>query len=528
MLPSNLLITRKWRDTISPVYANLDKKNLSVAELLIQMYNEHVGKKKGELNEAVEKLENLGYDHRYIRGLATLLDRRCQLEPEAPINPINARREIFKIASQKGYPTTQESRHAILSQAASKLNATVKELEKFLYADLEDEFTLKNFQPINSEALVKQYNLSLTQTLLFHSTELTFTTTGNWQHIFRQIKWLGLIYTIWKDTRGIQIKVDGPASIFQANRRYGTNLAKLLPSIIQNSQWQLSAKILRKGERRLLNLELDSQKHGSYIEAVNKPKEQKIYDSQVEQDFATSFQALDTGWTLTREPEPILAGKYVMIPDFVFLKGGSKVYLEIVGFWTPEYLEEKAKKLNLITGLDMIVAADKDLACRKLERSAKKHKVIYYHRRIPLRPILDHLKAKEEKLAKEQSRLVQIDDLPIQDQVVEVKELAEKLGVLEDAVRKILAAKTFPGYLQFGDLLVKASKMEEMRKKLENRLTKGPLSLHEASIIVEEAGGRRPAQILTALGYKVEWKGIDPQSAQIRREGVIEPDGEIT
>lgn len=519
MLPSNLLITRKWRDNIKPVYARLDKRNFSVAGLLVQVYEKHVGRKKGELNEAVEELEDFGFDYRYIRGLSALLDRRCQLEPKAAVNPINARREVFRISRQKGLPTTRESKLMILSQVASKLDVTVEELERSLYADLEDEFILRSFKPVDSEVLVKQYNLSLTQTLLFLSTELTFTTVGNWQRIFRQIKWLGLIYTIWKDSHGIHVKVDGPASIFKLNRRYGANLAKLLPSIIQNREWWLRAKILRKGENHLLNLELNSQEHGRYMEALTENREREIYDSQVERDFVTRFEALDTGWTLTREPEPIPVGRYVMIPDFGFQKSSSKVYLEVVGFWTPEYLEEKTKKLSLINDLDMIIAADSNLACRKLEKSTKKHKMFYYHRRIPLKPILDHLEAREERLVIEQCRLLHVDDIVMKDAVVEVKELAEELGVLEDSVRKVLAQKRFPGYLCLGDIYIKTIKMKEIWEMLEDRLDQRPLSLHEASRIIEKAGGRRPTQILTSLGYKIEWKGINPQSAEIHRNG---------
>ncbi|UCC32891.1 MAG: DUF790 family protein, partial [Candidatus Bathyarchaeota archaeon] len=83
MLPSNLLITRRWRDTIRPRYALLNQGSLDVASLLIKTYKDYVGKTKGELNEAVEGFEeDLGYDYRYIRGLSILLSRRCQLEPK--------------------------------------------------------------------------------------------------------------------------------------------------------------------------------------------------------------------------------------------------------------------------------------------------------------------------------------------------------------------------------------------------------------------------------------------------------------
>jgi len=254
------------------------------------------------------------------------------------------------------------------------------------------------------------------------------------------------------------------------------------------------------------------------VEALNKPGETMVYDSQVERDFASRFKALDTGWTLTREPEPFPVGRHVMIPDFGLEKGGLKVYLEVVGFWTPQYLEEKVKKLKLLRDKDMIVAADRDLACQKLEGAAERLNVIYYHRRIPLRPILAHLEAREERLVKEQTRLLRVDHLILQEPVVEVRELAEKLGVLEDAVKEALGEREFPGYRRLGDMFIKIASLTDIGERLENRLERGELSLREASRIVEAAGGRRPATILDALGYKIRWHGIDPQSAKIHRK----------
>ena len=64
MLPSSLLITRRWRDRIRPVYAKLSQENLRVARLLIQTYRDFVGRRTGELGEALEGLEELGYDYR--------------------------------------------------------------------------------------------------------------------------------------------------------------------------------------------------------------------------------------------------------------------------------------------------------------------------------------------------------------------------------------------------------------------------------------------------------------------------------
>jgi hypothetical protein len=266
---------------------------------------------------------------------------------------------------------------------------------------------------------------------------------------------------------------------------------------------------------------MDNEKHGGIMKAFASSGEEEVYDSRVEQDFAKRFMALDTGWKMTREPGVIPVGKKVMIPDFGFRKGGLTVYLEVVGFWTPEYLQEKIRKLTLLENVDMIVAANRDLACQKLEKIGEKLNVIYYKQKIPLRPILTHLKVREKSLVREQTGRLRIEALSIQKPVVEAKELAEKLGVLEDTVREFLMERKVPGYSRLGDMLVKETKLKEIQERLENRLNQGELNLIEASRIVEDAGGMRSANILEALDYNIEWHGIDPQSTKIRRKTKI-------
>jgi hypothetical protein len=60
--------------------------------------------------------------------------------------------------------------------------------------------------------------------------------------------------------------------------------------------------------------------------------------------------------------------------------------------------------------------------------------------------------------------------------------------------------------------------LEEIGKRLHERIGEGTLSLREATALVEEMGGARPSRILEYLGYNIEWHGIDPEKAIIRRK----------
>lgn len=516
LLPSSLLFARRWRDRTYPVYAKLERDNIELALRLIQTYKEHIKTKKSALKEAIGSLEDLGYDYRYVRGLSALLERRCIFSSNVKADSTAIRRKVFQIANEIGLPTSPEQRLQVIQQASSELKITVKELEESIYADLEDELTLKSFITIEPEQLLKQYNLSLTQTLLFYSTEMRFTASGNWQRIFRAIKRLGLIYEAQIHENECLVKVDGPISLFKLNSRYGTNMAKLLPEIIANEKWRLEAKIQRRREYQILNFKLSSLKYGMLMKAIP-PVKPETYDSQIEQSFAARFNVLNTGWQLKREPEPIPTGKYVMIPDFVFRKGGVQVYMEVVGFWTEEYLRHKIEKLGMIKDLDMIVAVDQELACHKMDRVAEKLNVFYFKTKIPLKPVLSYLKEAERKLKEVQTKRIKSMPIKLSEPVVDIRELAKKLGVLEEAAREILKERQVPGYLLLSDILIKESKLEEIKNKLKEQLRKEELNLVDASSLIEEMGGKKPIEIIEALGYRIEWHGIDPKASKIKK-----------
>ena len=518
MLPSDLLVARKYRDTVRPVYAKLTTEDVEFADKLINAFKSHRGWRKRELDEAVGKMEEGRRDFRFVRGLAVMLERRCRYRVEAAVTPSEARDRLFHAAAVKGIPTTEEERTALIDEEADQLGVSAERLERSLYADLDEELVLTEFNPVEAETLLRGYNLGITQTLLFRCSEMEFTASGNWQQIFRWIKLLGLIYTIQRGGEGYRVKVDGPVSLFKLGHRYGTSLAKLLPHIVAAPRWSIHALILRRrGDRQLLKLELDSRRHGAHLKADQAPV-REAYDSLVEESFADRFNALHTGWRLTREPEPLPVGRHVMIPDFLFEKAGMRVYMEVAGFWTPEYLRHKLRQLRGVEGVDMIVAADRAHACQQLDRLGKKLDIVYYKGKVPIRPILDHLRAREEELKSRQLEGLRGRELEIEGATVTAAELAQRLGMMEEAVKEDLRHREVPGYRLLGDVLISDSTLEEIGRRIEERMDEGVLTLNEAVRLVEELGGARPSRVLEHLGYRIEWHGIDPEKAEVRRK----------
>lgn len=514
MLPSDLLLVRRRKDKIRPRYAKPSSETLEIATRLIQAYKSHTGEKKHALKELVRELEEAGYDYRFVRGLSVLLDRRSVFECHVEYDPTDLRRQVFQTVEKWGAPTTPEHRRRIVESVASERGMSVDEVEEALYADLDSELVLKEFNPLSGEELIRDYNVSLTQTLLFNSTQIAFTASGNWQKIFFIVKRLGLIYEVFR-REDFRVKIDGPASIFKLTRRYGTALAKLLPTIIANREWRVEAKILWKYNNKIYDFKIWSGRHGGVF---GKTTGLDVgFDSVVEQNFSARFRALDSGWRLRREPEPVPAGRYVIIPDFIFEKGEVKVFMEVVGFWTEEYLRRKIKKLRKMD-VSMLIAVNENLACEKLERLEKSGKVniVYYKNKVPLAPIMHHLEDAFQQVKEKQTEFVKNLPVTFLEPVVNYEEFAQRVGVSTDSVRMVLTDKPPEGYVALPNSLVKKDKLKEVGKTLEAQMSgKERLSLPEGTKIIQKEGIRDASNVLKTLGYKIMWHGINPETAEV-------------
>ena len=529
MLPSNLLRARTSRDRIRPLYVAVDATSLALAEKIAGIFRGGVGRRKGELLERLKEVENEGNDFKLVRGLSALLERRCTFEAESALNPVEARKAVFKEAS-KARASSPEERSRVLRKVSKELGVLPDALERALFSDIEDELILKDFRPLKGpDTLLKYYNLAVTQTLLFKSLRVEFSASGNWKNIFRDIKRFGLIYSVERggdEGEGYRVSLDGPLSLFKMTERYGTSIAKLLPQIMAADSWTIKAEILARSRGgKVYNFEADSEEMKGVITnvgrgaAIGDDQQQQVgllYDSTTEERFAKSFLSYGTGWALKREPEPLIAGTHVLIPDFLFEKDGMKVYLEVVGFWTPQYLERKVAKLGSIAGVDMIVAAEESLACSKLERLRGKALVMYYKREVPLKPIIDHLREREASIVIQQmEKLKSGEAIALKGDVVSIEEIAKQKGVEVASLKMALQDFKPEGYVKVGDrLFVSRAKLDEVDEKLG-----GVERLVDALEIIEAAGVKDDgSKVLEALGYTSIWDGIEMDKVRITKK----------
>jgi len=400
----------------------------------------------------------------------------------------------------------------VLKEASKKLKLSTNIIEDSIYADLENEKILQSFKDLTPKELLEQYNLSLTQTLLFDSIELRFTTSENWQKIFFKAKKLGLMYEAYKND-DLWLRIDGPNCLFKLTRRYGSNMSKLIPYIISTSEWKIEAKILYKYTNEIYSFRINSNKHKHLFKVSDK---NIVYDSKVEADFGSSFQALKAKWIIKREPEPLIVGKHVMIPDFSFERDSLKVYLEIVGFWTTAYLLRKIKKLGEIK-VKMIVAVDESLACEALDQIENQNliDIIYYKKRIPLSSVLNSLNDEYKKIYAKQIDFLKNIKINFTEPIIDFEEFASRIGVSVEVAREVITQNPPKDYLVYPRGLIKKEKIEWIKKKINKKmeLNKKVLLSEMVEFLAKEKIDA--TSIINLIGYKIIWHGIDFKKAEI-------------
>ncbi len=334
MLPKDLLDVKRVGGTVFPKFAGSD--DIKLAEKVLTVYRLCLGRKRRIVQANLRKIEN-ARNYRKVRGFAKLVERECRFERSTGLNPTDVRRFLF----ERGFVTTVGDRRRVLEEAARHFGVDVDEIERAIFADVEDELVLTDVPEIDPIDLVKRYNLSLLQTTIFNALRMTFWISSNHKNVFRKMKWLGLMYELYESEGKLLTSVTGPASIIRMTRRYGTSMAKLIPEIIRAKRWWIRAEILDEYDRRVLFMEISDRLRDAFPDEVAEVE----YDSSLEEEFERRIKFL-LGCEVVREPGVVKAGRYAYIPDFLIRKNGREVYVEIAGFWTEEYIRRKLEKIR--------------------------------------------------------------------------------------------------------------------------------------------------------------------------------------
>ena len=185
--------------------------------------------------------------------------------------------------------------------------------------------------------------------------------------------------------------------------------------------------------------------------------------------------------------------------------------MEVVGFWTPDYLKKKIAKVHKINK-KILLAVDKNLECTGKDFQGNHVDIIFYDTKIPMLEVMGHLRKVEEAQDADELRMleeknVSLDGLP--EEVIPIPTLAERHRVGVAAMKQYIENHHGEiAHVVVGNNLVMPGVIEEIRTKILGMETR---SVMEVEKIIR--GYNLDVHALEAMGFHVIWNSLDPDDA---------------
>lgn len=305
--------------------------------------------------------------------------------------PLNAAllRETVVLKAQQARDTGPFDRAQVLALAGQCLGLSAASADEHLFADLPGERRLRLPRPLpDHHSLATRTNMALAQGLLRLASEISIELYGGARPIVRQVHLRRLLCVVRRIMPGrVRLDVSGAYSLFRHTTMYGRALASILPVLAWCDRFDLAACCVLRG--RTVTVRFRS---GDPIAGSEPPR---AYDSRLEERFARDFRQTTLDWDLVREPEPVPAGDTLVFPDFAVVHRrdtSKRCLLEIVGFWTPDYLRAKLDRLDAMPQLPLVLCIDRALNC-SIEDLPPHARVVWFNKRIEPRAVLAAVEA---------------------------------------------------------------------------------------------------------------------------------------
>jgi len=283
---------------------------------------------------------------------AEVLRRQSPLARLAtPVHPREIRADLFRRAA-----LGDRTREACIRQTARDLGLAPESVELLLFQDFASQRPLPAVpEDLGPARLALAANLALAQGLVARASTVTLQLRGGAHRVVRAARLRGLICEVegQSGSDGARLRLSGPLVIFHRTRVYGRALASLVPLLRGCDEHRLEAHCAWRGHEGSLRLDDSSP--------LPAAPARRPFDSKLEARFARDFARHAPDWELVRDPAPLRAGQGLVFPDFGLrhrAEPARRALLEIVGFWTPDYLARKLARYRLARASDLILAID--------------------------------------------------------------------------------------------------------------------------------------------------------------------------
>jgi predicted nuclease of restriction endonuclease-like RecB superfamily len=390
MLTADLAMSYRRGNRISPRYLQSDDpRHLQTAADLAIIVEQHRGRRRAELERALDEYIGVGTDYKILRGLIKLLTDRCEFETAGAKDPAEIRRALFtKAAAHHPVVADDQLRRRLIAEVAAELECSPEDVVVGLYADLSGNQRLVAFEEMSAEDLLDRYNLAQAQALLYRCSEMRLRIDqqepGVTRRLFAEIKAFRLIHAIrGNPASGYDAQLSGPVSIFHRSQRYGVQMAVFLPALLLYPGWSMRAEIGTKTGAAFFELDSKQTRLRSHYVADDLERQNPQIAKLLE-----DFGKLGAEWEAQPSQEVIDLGESAFVPDLVFIRDGDEpIYLEMLGYWTPRSLNERLKEFARAGFGNYAIAASEEMRCSRDTPSQLPPNVIVYKKTLNAREL---------------------------------------------------------------------------------------------------------------------------------------------
>lgn len=365
-----------------------------------------LGESIGQVRDVVE--ERLGAALAAVGnypGLVKILLDRCKFDADFEAAE-HARWQYFVAAqtlrNDGGYAALGDFQEAIGAHFDRKFS----QISNDLYADLPGTRQLLSVEPISHTELINRYNCGQVQGLLLGAKQLTFRcklpSIGSQRAFYRTLKFHQLIIADYSMSdlatgRQVEVRLEGPGTIFESNATYGAKFANILPHFLHFPEWELTAEVSAKKKNFTLAL-----KHSAALKSYLAPS--AVYVPEEIGALVAAFNRASADWKAELGGNFIdLGGRGYAVSDLAFCREGRQGRdIELFHKWHAHQLLarlqqlENCRQMALIIGVSKAIATKPEVA-RVLDKSQWFAKNGFIFRDFPsTRQLLEVLNREEE------------------------------------------------------------------------------------------------------------------------------------
>lgn len=354
MISGNLLRFRVHGGVVKPGFSN-PGEHLALAEQVLELVRSLEGETRDVLDAEVKDLADMHRDERLTHGLISVLLDDVDEKMASPHNPSLIRSRLFALAGSR-QPLGPVARAEVIATLAAELETTAESIEQSLYADLPSAARLGAMPDLSPEALLARYDLRLAQGLLLSARSMTLTLTRpspkRLRALVRALKFQRLLFTVAGQDGVWTLNVDGPGSPLTSSARYGVQFANVLPALLHDTDWALTADCIFKTRAGLLKLGPDAG-----LQPLR--RETGMWTAAEETALAERLTTLAAPWQVSLDGEmTVLDGQHVVLPDLVLRdpETGREALIEVVWRWRRAAFERRWEELRRIGPKNLVLA----------------------------------------------------------------------------------------------------------------------------------------------------------------------------